>query len=410
MKKLIIITSLSFLILSCKKKVEKNVAADSSIMEADSLTNQLQEIQEKNILPGFAVSIFTNDEILYQKGFGYSNINTKQPYSINSVQMIASITKTLIGVSLMKAVEDGKLTLDEEVNDILPYKVTNPMFPNKSITIRHLATHTSSISDTKNSDKGYRFETPILKENFPEAHHKYFENLNKLDKLSMANYLQYKLSKQGRWYEESVFISSEPGLTYEYSNLGATLLAHCIEIRTGKSFKEYTDKLILKSLKMNSSTWDLDEVNQEQEIIYYNEILNEVPRYRLVSYPDGGLYSSVSDLTKYLQEMMKGYSGEGELLTNQSYQEMMTKQYDNAELTEGLCWDLGMGTDLIGHSGNDYGTSTLAYFSPSTGIGRILFSNISIEKEEQEDAFYGMYNLLFKYQFNKSQQVTLDKK
>lgn len=402
MNKLLIILSFSFLFQSCEQKVGRTAVKESSISEIDSLTYQLQEIQDKNILPGFAVSIFTKDEILYQKGFGYSNLKTEKPYTIHSVQIIASITKTLIGVSLMKAVEDGKLTLDEKVNDILPYKVTNPLFPDKSITIRHLATHTSSISDTKNSDKGYRFETPLLKEDFPQAHHKYFEVLNKTENLSMANFLEYKLSKQGRWYEENIFISSEPGSTYEYSNLGATLLAHCIEIKTGFSFKDYTDKLLLKPLEINASTWNLDEVNRDEEVIYYNEILNEVPRYEIVSYPDGGLYSSVSDLTIYFQEMMKGHVGEGTILNHQSYLEMMTKQYDVEELTDGLCWDVSMGTDLIGHSGNDYGTATLAYFSQSTGIGRILFTNISIEKEEQEDAFYGTYNLLFKHQFKKS--------
>jgi len=398
----LLILGILFSILSCQQKKAATNSKDTYSQQKDSLTIELQNIQNNNILPGFAVSIFTKDEILYQKGFGYSNIKTKQPYTVQNVQIIASITKTLIGVALMKAVEDGKLNLDEEVNDILPFNVSNPKFPDNSITVRHLATHTSSISSTKNSDKGYRFETPILKENFPEAHHKYFEDLNKTEDLSMSDFLERKLSQQGRWYEESTFISSEPGTTYEYSNLGATLLAHCIEIRTGESFKKYTDNLILKPLKMNSSTWNLEEVNQEEVVIYYNEILNEVPRYKIVSYPDGGLYSSVSDLTKYFQEMMKGHIGEGKLLNNTSYQEMMTKQYDDEELTEGLCWDLSMGTDLIGHSGNDYGTSTVAYFSPSSGIGRILFSNISIEKDEQSDAFYGMYNLLFKYDFKKA--------
>lgn len=401
MKKLLITASFIALLLLCKQKTSKNATVENSLIAIDSLTHQLQEIQNKSNLPGFAVSIFTKDEILYQKGFGYSNIKTEKPYSTNDVQIIASITKTLIGVALMKAVEDGKLKLDEEVNDILPFKVTNPAFPEKPITLRHLATHTSSISSAKNSDKGYRFETPILKENFPEAHHKYFENLNKTEKLSMSNFLEYKLSEKGRWYNENVFISDEPGTTYEYSNLGATLLAHCIELRTNESFKDYTDKLILEPLEMNSSTWNLDEINQEYEVIYYNEIMKEVPRYKLVSYPDGGLYSSVSDLTKYLQEMMKGYNGEGKILENHSYQEMMTQQYNDEELTDGICWDLGMGNDLIGHSGNDYGTSTVAYFSPSTGIGRILFSNLSIEKDEDADTFYGIYNLLFKYEFKK---------
>ena len=399
MNKIAILLAISCLLLSCKQGSNTEIDKGSSLTVSDSLTIELQEIQDENILPGFAISIFTKDSILYQKGFGHSDIKTQKEYSVESVQIIASIAKTLIGVALMKAVEEGQINLDDEINDILPFKASNPTFPKTPITIRHLATHTSSISSTDNSDEGYRFETPLLKEDFPEAHHPGLENLNKTEDLSMANYLAYKLSAQGRWYEESVFNSSEPGTSYEYSNLGATLLAHCIEIRTGESFKEYTGRLILKPLNMESSTWNLEEVDQEKEIVYYNEILNEVPRYKLVSYPDGGLYSSVSDLTKYLQEMMKGYDGEGRLLTTESYQEMMTQQYDDEELPDGLCWDLAMGVDLIGHAGNDYGTSTLAYFSPSTGVGRILFSNISIEQEDQEDAFYGIYNLLFQYGF-----------
>ena len=130
--------------------------------------------------------------------------------------------------------------------------------------------------------------------------------------------------------------------------------------------------------------------------------MNEVPRYSLVTYPDGGLYSSVSDLTKYLQEMMKGYDGEGTLLKAASFKEMMTKHYENEETTEGLCWDLSMGVDLIGHSGNDFGTATVAYYSPSTGIGRIMFTNISTETEEIADSFYGIYSLLYHYDFNQS--------
>jgi len=93
---------------------------------------------------------------------------------------------------------------------------------------------------------------------------------------------------------------------------------------------------------------------------------------------------------------MKGYSGESSLLSKESFREMMSHQYDKEELTEGLCWDLSI-EGLIGHAGNDFGTSTLMYFSPESGIGRILFTNISTENEDQEETFYGIYNLLFKY-------------
>ena len=406
MNKIITLLLLSGLLFACQQK--ERTAKSTIISTAnsndefselrDSLTAELQQFHDKNILPGFVVSIFKKDRILYQKGFGYSDLTAKKEYTVDNVQIIASITKTLIGVALMKVIEDGKINLDDQINDILPYKVFNPKFPSTPITVKHLATHTSSIESSNKSDDGYRFETPLLEEEFPEAHHKYFEFLNKTEDLSMEDYLRNKLDEKGKWYEKEIFTKNKPGTSYQYSNLGATLLAHLIEIKTGESFNTYTEKLILKSLKMNSSTWFFDQVDKNKEVVYYNEILNEVPKYQIVSYPDGGLYSSVDDLTKYFQEMMRGYSGDGKILSQASFQKMMTQQYNSEELTEGLCWDLSF-DGLIGHSGNDYGTSTLAYFSPTTGIGRILFSNISIEKEEQEEAFYDIYNLLYTYEF-----------
>lgn len=397
MNKIIITLFLSGLLLSCQEKKGTFNSKDPFSGQKDSLIIELQNFQNRNKLPGFAVSIFTKDSILYQKGFGYSNIASKKPYTVENVQIIASITKTLIGVALMKVIEDGKLNLDDDINKILPFRVINPKFPKTPITIRHLATHTSSIDGTNNSDRGYRFKTPLLNEKFPEAHHEFLNNYNKTEDISMAHFLEYKLNENGKWYEKDVFTLSEPGTSYEYSNLGATLLAHIIEIKTGQDFNTFTDSLILKPLKMNASTWHLNQVDKNEHVVYYNEILNEVPKYYIVSYPDGGLYSSINDMTKYFQEMMKGYNGESKLLSKESFREMMTQQYDDENLTEGLCWDLSMG-NLIGHAGNDFGTSTLAYFSPETGIGRILFTNISIEKEEQEDTFYGIYNLLFQYE------------
>jgi len=378
----------------------KKSIQNTPILQSDSLTIELEKVLNNKVLPGFAIAVFTKDSILYKKGFGYADMETKKPYSIQSVQIIASITKTLVGVALMKAVEKGILDLDDNVNDVLPFQVFNPHFPNTPITIRQLATHTSSIGDSDRYDKGYRFESPLLKNEFPKAHHKYLDNYNKTEQISMGDFLENKLSASGKWYDKKVFTKDKPGTSYEYSNLAITLLAYIIEIKTGMEFSEYTNQLIIKPLDMNASTWWLNDAKSKNHVTYYNEILNIVPNYYLITYPDGGLFSSVSDMTKYLQEMMKGYDGEGALLASDSYKTMMSKQYVDEELPDGLCWDLSMG-NLIGHAGNDFGTATLMYFSPKTGIGRILFTNISIETEEQENAFYGIYNTLFEYDFTK---------
>ena len=138
----------------------------------------------------------------------------------------------------------------------------------------------------------------------------------------------------------------------------------------------------------------MSDVPQNQQTTYYNELYNEIPNYSIVSYPDGGLYSSVADMTLYLQEIMRGLKGKSDLLSQASFEEMVSKQFEGEDLYDGICWDLSF-EGLVGHAGNDFGTGTLMYFSPETGIGRILFTNISIETESQENAFYGIFNSLF---------------
>lgn len=73
---------------------------------------------------------------------------------------------------------------------------------------------------------------------------------------------------------------------------------------------------------------------------------------------------------------------------------MFRSQTDLIEIEGGLGWDLSISC-CIGHAGNDFGASTVMYFQPRTGIGRIVFSNISSETEEIQDSFYGIMNLLF---------------
>ena len=393
--KLPVWVALALILFSCQQK-EKVVQEEKRYNAIDSLMIELDSFQMKEVLPGFAVSIFTKDSILFQKGFGYSNLKNQLPYSVDNVQIVASITKTLVGVALMKSVEDGKLSLDDSINDILPFVVQNPFYPEEKITVRHLATHTSTIADTENSDKGYRFEKLLQIEKFSDDYIKLFPLYNKRETYSMSEFLEKKLAIDGVWYEKQAFINEKPGTSYAYSNLGTALLALIIEIKTGKSFDECTDELLLNPLEMNTSSWKLEEAKTKKHVTYYNEFYNVIPNYQIITYPDGGLYSSVRDMTKYLQEMMKGYAGESSIMSKESFQEMMRKQFDGEELTEGICWDLSF-DGLIGHAGNDFGTTTLMYFSPKTGIGRILFANISIESEEQADIFYGIYNMLFKY-------------
>ncbi len=395
------ITSLRlFMLCSCFLSTsnlfaQKNHASPSIL---DSLNEQLLAIAKSGVLPGFVVSVFDQDSIYFQKGYGYANIEKKTLYTPETVQIIASISKTLIGVALMKTVEEGLLNLDDPISEYLPFTVVNPKHPDDPITIRHLATHTSSIGDSKNSDNGYRFEKPLESGDFPEEYEPVLPQFNHTEEITMGEFLEHKLTANGQWYEPEVFTEERPGTTYEYSNLGSTLLAYIITLVNKESYADFTRKLILNPLKMTSSTWSLPEAVRKDHVTYYNQLYNVVPPYHIITYPDGGLYSNVADMTRFLQEMIRGYDGESEFLSKASFREMMSKQSKVVDLPDGICWDLSFPC-CIGHAGNDFGTTTLMYFSPEGGIGRILFTNISAEMPEIEEAFFSIFNLLFQYQF-----------
>ena len=117
------------------------------------LISDLEQIYTQNHINGFSVAIVNQNGTLFESGFGYSNRKENKKYTENTIQNIASVSKTFIGITLMKAQELGYLNLDDPINDFLPFKVINAYFPNTPITIRQLATHTSSIRDPSRYEK-----------------------------------------------------------------------------------------------------------------------------------------------------------------------------------------------------------------------------------------------------------------
>lgn len=368
--------------------------------QGHDLENKLRQLDEKlesyntsEALPGFVVALFSTDSIYFAKGYGYADLEKKQKYDINTVQGIASVSKTLIGLSLMKAVEMKMVRLDDDINSYLPYKVRNPYYVNDPITLRHLASHTSGITDDPNGGKGNIFSKPLSADNWREIWHPIIESYNKNEDMPMDVFLEKIFSEKGEWYTKSSFLPSKPGSQYEYSNFASALLAHIIEIASKTDYKTFTEEHILKPLNLERTGWDrqLDTINH---IAYYNDNEKAVPTYEIITYPDGGLYSCTSDLIKFMQAMILGYYGDSELLSYESFREMMGNQTTGIATRTGLMWDLDQEC-CIGHGGNDFGIGAMVYFDKRDGLGRILLTNIDVQQEHQEDAFYSIFNELF---------------
>ena len=120
----------------------------STSAQADSLSFILGNKYEQFDLPGFGVSMLNKDAVFYQQGFGYADKKKKRPFDEHTLISICSVSKTLLALAVMKAIEEEKLSLDSEINAFLPFKVIHPGFPEKPITVRHLVTHTSGIQDS----------------------------------------------------------------------------------------------------------------------------------------------------------------------------------------------------------------------------------------------------------------------
>ncbi|UOE49335.1 beta-lactamase family protein [Mucilaginibacter sp. SMC90] len=349
---------------------------------SDSLTIKLQQAFTQESLPGMYVIMTDAGKITYSQGFGYGDIANQIPYSASTIQNIGSVSKTFIAVALMKAIELKYFTLETDINDVLPFKVTNPNDPNGKITIRQLTNHTSGIVDNPEIYHYCYHFYPKLRAYDSVS----INTLNQMgfgDKLkdtTVAQFMYNYLASQGQYYSKANFGDGPAGSTSSYSNIGSALVAYLIEIKSGLSYADFTRKYILKPLKMDHSGWHVSDIDLKKHAYLYLDLKNRFPLYDLVTYPDGGLKTSPEDLSKYLMAISKH---DKKLLTEASYQTMFTAQFSkehppkNINLTyrnKGIFWNLYT-NGTIGHDGDDPGVGTYLFFNTTTGKGGLFLCN-----------------------------------
>ncbi|WP_025663957.1 serine hydrolase domain-containing protein [Aquimarina megaterium] len=344
---------------------------------------ELQKLYDESELAGLSVAIVDNRKVLYKNSFGYSDINKNRRYTNHTIQNIGSISKTFIALAVMKAVEQGKLDLDTNINTYLPFDVIHPFHPEKPITVRHLATHTSGITDREVYYKSYVFENPAQVDVsiYPEDYQPIVELIKTNVKIDESVFFENVLSASGPWYSQGSFTENAPGEKYDYSNIAAALAAFVVENATGISYENYTHKYIFDPLHMDATGWSFSDVNMQNHATLYYAKDFEVPRYSLVTKADGGLITSTSDFSKYLIEMMRGYKGKGKLLSAESYEEMFRLQSKYNEIKEamgGIFWGIN-NNNTIEHTGGDPGIITACMFDPIKNRGYYLMTNTSEE-------------------------------
>ena len=315
-------------------------------------------------VPGLAAAIVKGDQVVWAKGYGLRDVQLGLPVEPQTPFMLASISKTVTASALMQLAESQAFGLDEDIDPYLPFAVNNPNHVAAPITFRHLLSHVSGIRD----NWGVMMSLYVSGDS----------------PLQLGRFLGEYLVPGGLYYSANAnFAPWASGTQFQYSNMGYALNGYLVETIGGLPFDRYCEQNIFAPLGMQSTSWRFadfvpTDVAMPHKFNAQSGTYTPYGQYGYPDYPNGGLRSSVLDLSKFLLAHMNGGSHAGtRILQTATVQEMHTVQYPLLNATQGLAfygWNFH-GWSLLGHGDGDQGVYTEMWFRPADGVGVVLFAN-----------------------------------
>ncbi|MFC0186773.1 serine hydrolase domain-containing protein [Fictibacillus aquaticus] len=319
----------------------------------DNIQNIIEDSMKTNNIPGTAVAVIKDNELILSQGFGMTNTEGwGSPVSANTLFRIASVSKLFTGTVIMMLVEQGLIDLDQPVQHYVPWFTTADTELSKLITIRMLLSHSSGLptgGDGITTDlEGY------MKETVPTVH-----------------------------------IHFHPGTAYSYGNHSLNIAGYVAEHVTQKPFAALMEELLFKPLQMNQTTYDpLKAMTYPLALPHgpANDGEHRAIEHQMYNnkacYPSYYAFSSIEDLSKFamlhLQDGM--YDGK-QLLSEESVAEMRTQQSKWYTPTDGGCGitffqENKDGIDRFWHYGQySHEYSSQFILVPEKGIAVIALAN-----------------------------------
>lgn len=309
--------------------------------------DSLMAIQSWNDKPGVEIFIKKKSEVLYQKAFGNSDIESNIKLEINSVYDIGSVSKEFTAISILQLAERGQLELTDDVRKFIPEFPTQ----DNNITIENLLTHTSGIK---------RHTNMSWAEN--EAS-KQFEN-----SIDVINYFK----------QDS--LDFVPNTKHSYVNMNYILLGYIIEKVSGKTYEEYIRNNIFEPLNMSNTFFGKDGQSIVNKPKGYETKNNDFVLHRPHSYSQskgpGGIHSTAADLAKWYEGLTQF-----KIISKESlYKAWQPYKVNNEQLSNygyGFYTDKKFGKLSVFHNGFIFGYSTSDLYFPEDDLLILVFSNIS---------------------------------
>lgn len=312
--------------------------------QIDALLSKVYKPDE----PGAAVLVKKQGQVIFRKGYGLANMELQVPVEPDMVFRLGSITKQFTAVAVLMLIEQGKLSLQDEITKFVPDFPTQ----GKSITVEHLLTHTSGIKSYTDMPEWL----PLLRKDM---------SLQEIIDLFKNQPMEFA-----------------PGERWKYNNSGYILLGAVIEKASGKSYAQFLEDHIFGPLGMKHSGYDSTTRLIPRRVPGYakgNSGFENAPYLSMTQpYAAGALLSSVDDLAVWNEALLTG-----KLIKRDSLEQAFSsfKLKDGTDARYGFGWFISSyeGHRLIEHGGGIPGFTSYALIMPEDEILVALLTNSAIQ-------------------------------
>lgn len=335
---------------------------DSPTSAIDQLLRKIDTVLQKEHIPGLMISLAKKDSIVFSGGLGYADLEQKIEVDCTTQFHLASITKFFVALGIQKLIAEGKLNLNDKLNDIAPeIPYTNKWESTHPVRLVHLLEHTAGFEDIQLNRMVNTTGKP----------------LKRIDGVKAV-----ESSLNSRW---------KPGKMMSYSNPGYNVLGYVIEKVSGIPWDQYINQVLFKPLGMENTLFDL---SGERLPAYAKGYNFGDGKYTLLPVygpsgngASGSLVSNATDMAKFMHYLLNANTNSNvDLLSGNDISEM-EKIHSTLAGKNGLQTGYALGNDLFpnnkkitfrGHNGKGEGFSSWIFFNRKAGLAYTISANCNV--------------------------------
>ena len=304
-------------------------------------------------VPGAAVAVVEEGRMVFKKGYGFADVAAQRPTTADTPFRAGSISKSLTGIAVMHAVEQGRLSLDAKLSDLAPeLPFVNPWEASDPLRLVHLLEHTAGWPDI---------------------------SIDVLTKDGVGWTL-----RQGVEYASTRYVSRwKPGLFSPYNTAGPSVAGYVLEKATGQDFATYARDNVLRPMGMTHADFDVTPELRRALALSYARNGSPTPYQTIILPPSGSLAASASELAQLVLFFLGRGTVNGTRILNPASVDRIERQESSLAWRAGLTNGYGLGNapfpgggyEFRGHNGGIDSYTSVYGYSVAKNSGFVVLAN-----------------------------------